>query len=167
MRLPWNKFAGGIGLSNELVGWRRSFLGSDRPGAGGFAGAFGPRPRQRDPALRARDAGGARWDGAVGCAVGASGHDAFSRPQGDADADADRTRNGTVGQSDGRVSSPPDGLGGWPLKSHQPGRQASARSAPRQRCAGAGLRPLLSRRRARERGCAVNDGLRRAWRSTV
>ena len=49
----------------------------------------------------------------------------------DADADADGTGNRTVGQADERVSSPPDGLGGWPLKSRQSDRQASALSARR------------------------------------
>ena len=67
--------------------------------------------------LRARDAGGARRDGEVDCPKGAAGHDAFIKPKGDADADG--TGNGTVGRSNERASSPPDGLGGWPLKSRQ------------------------------------------------
>ena len=52
---------------------------------------------------------------------GAAGHDAFTGPEGDADADSDAegARNGTVGQSEGRVSSPPDGIGGWPLRSER------------------------------------------------
>ena len=45
--------------------------------------------------------------------------------------------------------------------------RVSARSAPRHRCAGAGLRPLLTRRPVRTAGPAVNGGLRPAWRSTV
>jgi hypothetical protein len=88
----------------------RRGLGSDRTGAGGFAGILGPRPQQRDRALRSRDADGARRHCSVGCAEGASRHDAFTGPQGDADPDG--TGNGTVGLSDERLSSPLDGLGG-------------------------------------------------------
>ena len=43
------------------------------------------------------------------------------------------------------MSSPPDGLGGWPLKCRQPDRQALAHSAPRQGFAGARLRPPWTR----------------------
>ena len=43
------------------------------------------------------------------------------------------------------MSSPPDGLGGWPLNSRQPDGRASAPGASRQGCAGAGLCPPLTR----------------------
>ena len=48
------------------------------------------------------------------------------------------------------MSSPPDGLGGWPLKSPARTRKASAPGAPRQGCADAGLRPPLTQRPVRK-----------------
>lgn len=52
-------------------------------------------------------------------------------------------------RADTPVTSSPDGLGGWPLRSRQPDRQASMPDALRQGCAGAGLRPPLTRPAAR------------------
>ena len=50
---------------------------------------------------------------------------------------------------------------------HRFERVWSRKKLPRQGFAGAGLRPPLTRCTARNPSLAVNDGLRRAWRSTV